>query len=97
MMKQKAFRSKEYLAFVRTLPCSVCGTDQDIVAHHLIGVGGMGGMGTKAPDNYAMPLCATDHHNLHQMQWQWDIQWEYIARTQAIWIQQQDNYRRQLP
>jgi hypothetical protein len=87
MMKQKPFRSKEYLAFVRTLPCSVCGTDQDVVAHHLIGVGGMGGMGTKAPDNYAMPLCSTDHHKIHTIHLMWPDQWEWISKTQARWIE----------
>ena len=87
MIKQKSFRSKKYLAFVRTLPCSICGTDQDVVAHHLIGVGGMGGMGTKAPDNYTLPLCVQDHFKIHQEPELWQHQWEWIARTQARCIE----------
>tara|TARA_R110002110_G_scaffold393274_1_gene606948 strand:+ start:369 stop:647 length:279 start_codon:yes stop_codon:yes gene_type:complete len=91
MIKQKSFRSKKYLAFVRTLPCSICGTDQDVVAHHLIGVGGMGGMGTKAPDNFTLPLCAEDHSKIHQEPELWQDQWEWIAITQSEWIHVQFN------
>lgn len=84
--KQKAFRSKKYLEFVRLLTCSVCATDQNIVAHHLIGIGGMGGMGTKAPDNMTMPLCPECHAMVHRSHLMWPDQWEYIAKTQARFI-----------
>lgn len=63
------WRSPEYLAWVRTLPCSVCGATQGVIAHHLIGMWGVSGMGLKAPDSLAMPACDgpgdTCHREIH--------------------------------
>jgi len=63
--KVKQFRSKKYLVWVKSLPCSICGAPADD-AHHLIGVGNMGGMGTKASDVLVMPLCRGCHTELHR-------------------------------
>lgn len=62
--KSKANRNNKYLAWVRSMPCLVCGTDQQIHAHHLIGHG-TSGMGTKSSDLLTMPLCTEHHHELH--------------------------------
>lgn len=78
--KRKPFRSKSYLAFVRSLPCAMCATTQGVAAHHLIGMWHTGGMGMKAPDSMAMPLCdgpggchamVHAHKHLRQMQPDW--------------------------
>lgn len=54
--KNKPFRSKKYLAFVRTLPCCVCGSSAD-AAHHVTGLWNLSGMGLKPDDNMTMPVC----------------------------------------
>ena len=82
MQKVKAFRSKKYLAFVKSLPCCLCGQPAN-EAHHLIGLGNMGGMGMKAPDSMTMPACRTCHQNIHAMPELQDQQWEFICRTLA--------------
>ena len=54
--KETRFRSPAYLAFVRSLPCAMCGGNADS-AHHVIGIYGLSGMGLKAPDQYSIPVC----------------------------------------
>ena len=82
MMNFKAtkWRSKKYLDFVRSLPCSICGAPADH-AHHIIGVGGMGGMGTKSADYTAMPMCAGCHRQIHDKPEMWNEQWQSLANT----------------
>ena len=59
------WRSPDYLAFVRSLPCCLCGASP-CDAHHLIGLGwGLSGMGLTAPDSFAMPLCRHHHQLTH--------------------------------
>jgi hypothetical protein len=53
---ESRFRSERYLRFVRSLSCCVCGGPADS-AHHVIGIWYVGGMGLKAPDSLAMPVC----------------------------------------
>jgi len=55
-MNNKRFRSERYLAFVRSLPCCVCGGKADS-AHHVIAMYNLSGMGLKAPDSFVMPVC----------------------------------------
>ena len=71
-------KSKAYLKWVSTLPCSECKADNDtVVAHHLKGRYAplSGGMGYKADDWLTMPLCFTCHSKIHSgdaelMNWQ---------------------------
>ena len=53
----KPDRDPRYLRWIRTLPCSVCRTTRNIEAAHT----GAHGLGRKAPDSTAIPLCATHH------------------------------------
>lgn len=53
----KPTRNARYLAWIRTLPCVVCGTRRGIEASHT----GPHGLGQKSPDTSAIPLC-TKHH-----------------------------------
>ena len=55
--KDTRWRSEAYLAWVRSLPCCVCGATTGIAAHHLVGMWQVSGMGLKAPDSFAMPAC----------------------------------------
>jgi len=53
----KPRRNSRYLQWVRTLPCVVCRTTRNIEAAHT----GAHGLGQKAPDSTAIPLCAAHH------------------------------------
>ena len=55
-------RSREYLAFVRSKGCAVCGRPSD--AHHAIG---RRGVGIKPSDFGTVPLCRVHHTEIHQM------------------------------
>jgi hypothetical protein len=50
-------RNSRYLAWIRTLPCLVCGSRRGIEASHT----GPHGLGQKSPDTSAIPLCARHH------------------------------------
>jgi len=53
----KPVRNPRYLAWIRTLPCAVCGASRGIEASHT----GHHGLGQKSPDTSAIPLCARHH------------------------------------
>lgn len=78
-------RDPVYLAWVRTLGCCVCGMRMDVQAHHRYGQGWVKGAGTKVPDYWTIPLCATHHNALHQGPLAWEdrhgSQWMWIALT----------------
>lgn len=63
----KPRRDSKYLQWIRTLPCSVCGSTRNIEAAHT----GAHGLGQKAPDSSAIPLCITHHrsanHSYHKL------------------------------
>ena len=59
-MKHKLGRSKEYLAYIRTLECCVC-RRMPVEPHHV----GAGGVGLKGSDFTAVPLCRTHHREVH--------------------------------
>ena len=78
--KNKAWRSPKYLAWVRTLPCCICGRPAG-EAHHIKGIGHMSGIGIKASDAMTMPLCREHHSEMHQDMNMQPDQFEYICRT----------------
>lgn len=53
----KSIRDLKYLAWIRTLPCLICGRTMGIEAAHT----GPHGVGQKSPDRSAIPLCARHH------------------------------------
>jgi hypothetical protein len=53
----KPYRDSRYIQWIRTLPCSVCGTTRNIEAAHT----GPHGLGQKSPDSTAIPLCPAHH------------------------------------
>ncbi|XHF49439.1 MAG: DUF968 domain-containing protein [Enterobacter roggenkampii] len=61
--KRLRWLNSDYLAWVKTQPCECCQMPSDD-PHHLIGWG-QGGMGTKAHDIFAIPLCRKHHRELH--------------------------------
>lgn len=60
------WRSPEYLAFVRSKPCCVCGRPGPSEAHHH-GPRGAKGMGTKCSDVFVCPLDRACHNDWHSM------------------------------
>ena len=60
------WRSPEYLAWVRSLPCCNCG-GMGGDAHHVIGLRwNLSGMGMTAPDSFVMPACRACHQEIHR-------------------------------
>jgi hypothetical protein len=69
MLRRVTYRSKDYLAYVHTLPCVVTGVEHgmnDIVAHHVRWKAGAG-TGMKPSDYWCLPLTAVEHTKLHQV------------------------------
>ena len=64
LQKQKPWRSEKYKAYIRTLDCCVTGAPAEC-AHHVIGVGLGGVMGSKVDDSLVIPLTSEIHHELH--------------------------------
>jgi len=83
--KQKRLILPDYIDWIKTLPCVICGEPgygpHHIVPHHLIGIGGIAmGMGTKAGDEWAMPMHKLCHRLWHDNP-DYEAQWEWVART----------------
>lgn len=62
----------DHLAFVRTLPCVVCGDDTTTEAAHVRMTDPsvakpMTGMGIKPDDMFTVPLCGKHHREQHTM------------------------------
>lgn len=53
----KPQRNPQYLAWIRTQPCVICGERRGIEASHT----GPHGLGQKSPDTSAIPLCHKHH------------------------------------
>lgn len=68
--KSKPYRSKEYMDWIKTLPCVASGMPADD-AHHITGTK-QGGMGAKPGDNYCIPLTRIMHTMLHQDPKAWE-------------------------
>lgn len=86
VMRPKPFTDEdpEYLAFIRTQPCIICGRTHCVAAHHQPEKG-QGTMGGKCSDYRTIPLCEgiDGHHrgngtkaqpgSFHAMSWSfWD-------------------------
>ena len=59
--KPRTFRSPRFLSWLRTLACAWCGRWAPSEASHH----GRHGMGQKAPDTSAIPLCSRCHRDHH--------------------------------
>jgi hypothetical protein len=70
--KRPRIENRNHLAFIRKLPCVVCGTRRNIEAAHVrMGNPLYGkrpaGMAEKSSDHYVTPLCAAHHDEQHSM------------------------------
>lgn len=89
LQKKTVFRSRKYLDWVKSLPSAISGAPADD-PHHIHGHN-QGGVGKTASDMFAFPLTRNEHTDLHQVGWkQWELrwgsQWEYVARTLKLAI-----------
>lgn len=55
-----------YIEWIKSLPCAICGRVGISDPHH-VNYAGRGGMGTKADDDRAIPLCHYHHVEAHNM------------------------------
>ena len=69
LQKNKPWRNKAYLEFVRSLPCCYTGQTENVQAHHLIGCGMGGTIGGKQSDIFTIPLTAEKHALFHSNPW----------------------------
>lgn len=71
----------EYLEYIRGMACLNCRAVEGVIPHHL----DRGGMGTKGPDYFTVPLCQGCHDELHQQPegtfWGPFNPWEWAARA----------------
>ncbi len=82
-MRKKARENKKYTDFVKTLTCCFC--DQEAEPHHIIGIPGMGTMGSKAYDIHTMPLCHDHHMAVHKDPSEWpQLRWLIETQEQAV-------------
>ena len=89
--KPKTFRSKKYLAFIRSKPCCVCAAHPPSQAHHESITGR--GMGIKCSDIETVPLCATCHGECHSKFIYWDdeIPQNYMLRYINEWLNRKED------
>jgi hypothetical protein len=70
--KRPRIENRNHLAFIRKLPCAVCGTRRNVEAAH-VRMGNplygkrQAGMGEKSDDKHSVPLCAAHHDEQHAM------------------------------
>jgi len=57
--KVKRYESKQYIEFIKQIPCLVCG-NPDVDPHHSMHTKGSGGS-----DLMCLPLCRREHANYH--------------------------------
>jgi len=69
-MKGKRFESKDYLDFVRSKPCFLCGSPLT-EAHHQRRFAHDKGMGLKPSDTYALNVCSYCHRSLQKYRTKW--------------------------
>jgi hypothetical protein len=66
-LSKHQYKNKEHLIWVKQQPCAIAGCrKKNVVAHHLLKpFDGHKGMGMKANDRNAIPLCNDHHVSLH--------------------------------
>lgn len=72
MQRRPRDRSETHLAFIRTLPCIVCGNNIETEAAHIRMADRsvakpMTGIATKCDDRFTVPLCGKHHRHQHEV------------------------------
>ena len=83
----KRIRCKEHLRYVASQPCVICGRSPSH-AHH-VKYAQRRGLGIKASDEFAVPLCATHHHQLHnttkEREWWQERKIDPLMVANTVW------------
>ena len=91
--------SKEYLHFVASQPCLICGRTPSH-AHH-IRYAQTRGLSLKVSDEFTVPLCAIHHHDIHttgnERAWWQERNIDPLNVAAALWQQRRDSQRSGLP
>lgn len=84
------WRSPEYIAWIKTLPCVIC-HKPGVDPHHVIGLHwGLSGGGLTAPDSFVMPACRKCHRQIHTEPELQQMQPHWLRHTIAMGIKQFD-------
>lgn len=73
--KPARLENPAYLAYIRSQDCLACRAPAPCQPHHL----DRGGMGTKGPDAFTVPLCGPCHGKLHDVP-EWEF-WDKVVGT----------------
>ena len=70
MQRNPRERNEKHCAFIRTLPCCLCGDNTSTECAHIRMADrsiakGVTGMGTKSDDRFVLPLCNAHHSDQH--------------------------------
>jgi len=87
----RRIRCKEHLRYVASQPCAVCGRTPSH-AHH-VRYAHPRGLGLKVSDEFAVPLCAIHHRDLHtttkEREWWQDRKIDPLIIARALWLESQ--------
>ena len=90
----KRLRCKEHLRFVASQPCAICGRSPSH-AHH-VRHAQCRGLGLKVSDEFAVPLCATHHRQIHttgkEREWWQERNIDPLILASALWQQSRDRH-----
>ena len=94
LSEPKRRRDRDHLRFVASQPCLVCGR-QPSQAHH-VRLAQPRALGRKVSDEFAVPLCAIHHHDLHmkgnEAEWWWGHNIEPLAIAEKLWGRANENH-----
>jgi Rad52/22 family double-strand break repair protein len=87
----KRIRCKEHVRYVASQPCVICGRSPSH-AHH-VRYAQRRGLGIKVSDEFAVPLCATHHHQLHnttkEREWWQERKIDPLMIANTLWRESQ--------
>ena len=90
----KRLRCREHLRFVASHPCAICGRSPSH-AHHVRHAQSRG-LGLKVSDEFAVPLCATHHRQIHttgkEHEWWQERNVDPLILASALWQQSRDRH-----
>jgi hypothetical protein len=78
------WKDPEWLDYIRTLRCTLTGTSQDIVPHH-VRMAGWCGTSLKPPDYFAVPMNWEIHQKRHAKSW--TVEERFLIAERLVYLQ----------